>query len=87
MVLNTWILNVRHPGRYLPKSIKTYVGSDGVERQGQGMKDRRSFMRKLMDPFDLQGLIKGVDQNNRWWEQEEAVDTERVGAAKTSTSG
>jgi hypothetical protein len=78
MIINSTMLNGRHPGQYLPKSIMTYCGRDGVEREGVGMKDHRSKISKVLDPFDFKGLVLGRDRQNRWWEQGEVADSERA---------
>lgn len=86
MFFNTVLLNWRHPGRYLPRQITTYCGQDGIEREGQGMKDHRSMASKFFDPFDFKGLVLGRDKNNRWWEQNDVVDAERVAPKKVESS-
>ena len=35
MLLNTVMLNFRHPAKYLPKLLRTYLGEDGAERDGR----------------------------------------------------
>jgi hypothetical protein len=69
MFSNTMMLNFRHPGKYLPRTITTYLGEDGVEREGCKFKDTRSVMVQILDPFDIWGLIKGNDKKDRWWEK------------------
>lgn len=69
MFTNTMLLNFRHPGKYLPKKLTTYLGEDGVEREGCKFKDTRNFFRKTFDPFDIWGLLKGNDKKDRWWEK------------------
>lgn len=72
MIVNTWLLNIRHPRRYLPKSTKTYLAKDGVtEVTGPGYKEERNFLMTLVDPFDLIGLIQGRDKKTAFWEQQE----------------
>lgn len=69
MFSNTMMLNFRHPGKYLPRTITTYLGEDGVEREGCKFKDRRSILVQILDPFDIVGLVKGNDKKDRWWEK------------------
>jgi hypothetical protein len=69
MFTNTIMLNVRHPGKYLPRNITTYLGEDGVEKEGCKFKDRRSVVVQILDPFDIWGLLKGNDKKDRWWEK------------------
>jgi len=78
MFINTMMLNFRHPGKYLPKSITTYLGEDGVEREGCKFKDPRSIMVQILDPFDIWGLLKGNDKKDRWWER--GTETARTDA-------
>jgi hypothetical protein len=74
MLINSWLLNIRHPRKYLPKSTKTYLSRDGVtEITGPGYKDTRPFIITLVDPFDLIGLVSGADKKNRFWENEEGI--------------
>ena len=46
MWVNTVMWNFRHPGKYLPRDITTYLGEDGVEREGCKFKDPRRIMFK-----------------------------------------
>jgi hypothetical protein len=69
MFTNTMMLNFRHPGKYLPRTITTYLGEDRVEREGCKFKDPRSIMVQILDPFDIWGLMKGNDKKDRWWEK------------------
>lgn len=72
MVTNTFLLNVRHPMRFLPRDNKIYLAQDGVtEIQGKGYMERRNFLLTIIDPFDLVGLIKGRDMNKRFWDTHE----------------
>lgn len=69
MVINTFMLNVRHPMKYLPRDNTIYLAEDGVtEIQGPGYKDRRFWLVTFLDPFDLAGLLKGRDLEQRFWE-------------------
>jgi len=72
MLVNQVLLNVRHPRRFLPKSTKTYLGTDGVtEITGPGYDDKRPFWVTLFDPFDVVGIIKGNKRGDKFWEQRE----------------
>ena len=71
MFLNTSMLNIFHPSRYLPRSNKIYLLPDGTETEGPGYKEDRSFLATLFDPFDIAGLIKGRDRKTRFWEMQE----------------
>ncbi len=73
MVCNSMLFNFRHPARYLPKSLMTYLGTDGVEREGVEFKDPRHWLSKMFDPFDIVGLIRGTDE--KWWENGNHVRT------------
>jgi hypothetical protein len=61
--------NFRHPGKYLPKAITTYLGEDGAEKEGCKFKDPRSVLVQILDPFDIWGLVKRNDKKDRWWEK------------------
>lgn len=72
MVLNTFLLNARHPMRFLPRDNKVYLAEDGhTEIKGPGYLDQRNFLVTLFDPFDLAGLFKGKDANKKFWETHE----------------
>lgn len=54
MLVNNVLVNVRHPRKYLPKSIRTYLSEDGVtEVTGEGWVDDRAFLVTVLDPFGL----------------------------------
>ncbi|KAL2151596.1 hypothetical protein VTH82DRAFT_6694 [Thermothelomyces myriococcoides] len=80
MLINTVLINVRHPRRYLPKSTKTYLAKDGTEVQGPGFKDGRPFLQTLVDPFDLWGLVTKKDRGKEFWED---ANVDRKGATST----
>ena len=75
MLVNTLMLNLRHPRKYLPRRSTTFLGEDGVEREGRKFKDHRSAAAKFFDPFDIVGLVKGNDKKDRWWENGNDVTT------------
>jgi hypothetical protein len=63
MLLNSVLLNVRHPRRWLPKSTKVYLAKDGVtEVIGPGYKQERNLFLTLIDPFDIYGVVTGKDK-------------------------
>jgi hypothetical protein len=70
MVLNSFMLNARHPMRYLPEDNKIYLAEDGVtEILGPGYEDKRNFLVTFLDPFDLWGRLRGRKTlNERFWE-------------------
>lgn len=68
MVINTYLMNIYPPAKYLPSNHKIYLAVDGrTEIEGPGMIDKRSFLWTLFDPFDVRGIIQGKDQKNRYW--------------------
>ncbi|CAK7263911.1 hypothetical protein SEPCBS119000_000721 [Sporothrix epigloea] len=70
MLCNTWLINIRHPRRFLPESTKIYLDRDGVtEITGPGYRDDRNFVMTLIDPFDLISLIRGRDKETAFWNQ------------------
>lgn len=72
MVCNAFLLNARHPLRFLPRDNAIYLAQDGVtEIQGQGYMDKRNFLVTIFDPFDIAGIFKGRDMNKRFWETHE----------------
>lgn len=73
MFLNTVLLNIFHPGRFLPSSPRLFLGRDGVEREGPGWSDNRPFLFKMFDPIDLWGLIAGRDKHTKFWDWEPDV--------------
>lgn len=64
MLINSVMLNVFHPMKYLPHSWKIYLSQDSVtELEGDCVMDRRPIWATILDPFDLVGLIKGRDKD------------------------
>jgi hypothetical protein len=69
MFVNTAVLNVWHPGRYLPRSNKVFLSMDGeTELRGPGYQDKRQFLATLFDPFDIAGLLTGKDGKTKFWD-------------------
>ena len=70
MMINTWLMNVNHPARFLPRKTNVYLSQDGVtEIDGPGYRDKRPLWQTLVDPFDIVGLVKRKDQKNKYWEE------------------
>ncbi|KAF8866238.1 hypothetical protein BDZ45DRAFT_795877 [Acephala macrosclerotiorum] len=79
MVINSFLLNARHPMRFLPRDNKIYLAEDGVtEIQGPGYEDKRNFLVTIFDPFDFAGMIKGRNMNQRFWETHDAGRRDEV---------
>ncbi|KZT53803.1 putative RTA1 domain protein [Calocera cornea HHB12733] len=77
MLLNTFLLNVFHPTRLLPRSIRIFIAPDGVtEMEGKGMlkKDSRPTWLKWCDPFDLRSIFAPRDLRINLWEEQEVVN-------------
>ncbi|GAW24776.1 hypothetical protein ANO14919_143700 [Xylariales sp. No.14919] len=71
MLINSALLNVRHPRMWLPQSTKVYLAKDGVsEIMGPGYKEDRGFVATLLDPFDVYGMVKGRDEATRFWDEQ-----------------
>lgn len=71
MITNSVMLNVWHPLMYLPNDNKIYLAQDGItERQGPGWVDKRPFLVTLFDPFDVGGLLRKKDNNDKFWEND-----------------
>ncbi|KAI1120508.1 RTA1 like protein-domain-containing protein [Nemania abortiva] len=69
MLVNSVLINARHPRRWLPQTTKLYLAKDGVtEIMGPGYKEDRGFVATLLDPFDIYGMIKGKDNATRFWD-------------------
>ncbi|KAL6240022.1 hypothetical protein BDW75DRAFT_1155 [Aspergillus navahoensis] len=67
MYVNTTMLNLFHPMRFLPRSNRIYLAKDGVtEVEGPGFKDPRPWYVTFIDPFDISGLISG--RQVKYWE-------------------
>lgn len=68
MVVNSYLMNVLPPAKYLPANAKVYLAMDGTtEIEGPGMVDKRPFLYTLFDPFDIVGIVKQKDRKNRYW--------------------
>ncbi len=69
MMLNSFLLNARHPMRFLPRDNKIYLAEDGVtEIHGPGYQDHRNFLVTIFDPFDVVGMMKGRNMKQKFWE-------------------
>ncbi|CZT42610.1 related to Rtm1p [Rhynchosporium secalis] len=69
MILNTFLLNLRHPMRFIPRDNTIYLAEDCVtEIHGPGYLDKRPFLVTLLDPFDIAGAIKGQNMKEKFWE-------------------
>ncbi|KAL5354285.1 hypothetical protein ACLOAV_000373 [Pseudogymnoascus australis] len=94
MVVNSYMLNWRHPGKYLPKRNNVFLRPDGTERVGESFKDKRPFLLVMFDPLDILGLVLGTDK--KWWEDENLptpaeaearrAEEQREGGLKESSS-
>ncbi|CCA75463.1 hypothetical protein PIIN_09446 [Serendipita indica DSM 11827] len=60
MLINVLVLNIWHPGRYLPKSNKVFLNENGQEESTErgGWEDNRPFIHTLVDPFNIRGLLR-----------------------------
>ena len=80
MMINTWLINARHPAMFLPRKNNVYLSQNGTtEIEGPGYKDDRNIVQTILDPFDLIGLIRGKDKQTKFWEQ----SPQGAGVAKT----
>ncbi|EJT98850.1 hypothetical protein DACRYDRAFT_70407 [Dacryopinax primogenitus] len=81
MVINSWMLNILHPSRFLPSNLKIYLAQDGVtEIEGRGFEDKRNILVTIFDPFDVWGLITRRERTTDIWAQQAAEDTAAQGA-------
>ena len=88
MLLNSVILNIWHPARYLPRDNKVYLARDGkTELSGPGWVDGRRWWFSWLDPFDLVGLAVGRDSRNKFWEQQQQVEGEVDGLGNDLVQG
>lgn len=46
MLLNSWLWNVWHPGRFLPRNHHVYLAEDGTEVTGEKPEDSRPLLAK-----------------------------------------
>ncbi|KAJ4362106.1 hypothetical protein N0V95_001563 [Ascochyta clinopodiicola] len=69
MLVNTALLNTFHPGKRLPRSNGTFLAKDGItERRGPGWDDDRPWPVTIVDPLDIWGLVRGKDQETKFWD-------------------
>ncbi|KAF2118960.1 RTA1 like protein-domain-containing protein [Lophiotrema nucula] len=69
MLLNTFLLNLYHPGKRLPRSNSVFLARDGVTvRKGPGWDDDRPWIVTMFDPVDLWGLFTGKDKKTMFWD-------------------
>lgn len=48
-----------------------------TEITGPGFKEERNFFLTLMDPFDIYGMIRGKDNETRFWDDDEVHTASR----------
>ena len=71
MLINTYMMNLFPPAKYMPANHKIYLAKDGkTELEGPGMVDKRHFLLSLFDPFDVVGIVMKRDSKNRFWERD-----------------
>jgi hypothetical protein len=88
MVINSFLLNARHPMRFLPRDNSIYLAEDGVtEIQGAGYADKRNFLVTIFDPFDLYGIAKGRNMNKRFWDTHDQGRVMEVDSGKATATG
>ena len=81
MVINSFLLNARHPALFLPRNNKIYLAQDGVtEIEGPGYEDKRNFLVTLVDPFDIVGLVRRRERGGRYWEEQQELGVPAVRA-------
>jgi hypothetical protein len=84
MLANTFLLNARHPMRFLPRDNRIYLAEDGTtEIQGPGYEDKRPFIVTVFDPFDLVGMCQGRNMQKKFWETHEEGRLETTDVAKS----
>lgn len=83
MLVDSFLLNAFHPGKYFPRKSKVYLAMDGeTEVKGPGWSDPRKWYWQAVDPFDFTGLFtKG---KNDFWNHPPAQAADMEGA-KTGT--
>lgn len=70
MLVNAAMWNARHPGRYLPRSVKVYLAQDGAtEVSGPGWRDKRSVVMTVVDPFGLVAMCEKGNRGEPFWEE------------------
>jgi hypothetical protein len=68
MLLNSFLWNVWHPGRLLPKSIHIFLTQDGTEVEGEEDLDDRSFLAKTANVLTFGILFRKKKQSQRFQE-------------------
>lgn len=86
MLANTFLLNARHPMRYLPKDNTIYLAEDGItEIAGPGYLDQRKWYLTFFDPFDIIGMARGQNMNKKFWETHADEKTQKNVISKDSS--
>jgi RTA1 like protein len=84
MLVNSYLLNIYPPAKYLPANHKIYLAVDGkTELEGPGMVEKRLFIFTLLDPFDIVGIITKRDNKNKFWEKD-GIGGPKEGEATTT---
>ncbi|KAI0377604.1 hypothetical protein F5Y04DRAFT_291670 [Hypomontagnella monticulosa] len=64
MLINMYMFNIWHPGRYMPVDIRTYLARDGVtELKAPERHDNRLVILKVLDPFHISEMCHGRDKS------------------------
>lgn len=89
MVVNTLLLNVRHPMRFLPRNINVYLAQDGItEVEGPGYVDKRPLLVTVLDPFDLKSMFTmKSSKEERFWETHAEGRGDTLPAATSGGNG
>ncbi|KAK4204766.1 hypothetical protein QBC40DRAFT_272351 [Triangularia verruculosa] len=69
MLLNSFLWNVWHPGRLLPREVHVYLGRDGREVIGQKERDDRGVMEKIGHVFTFGMLFRQKKTRTGQWQE------------------
>jgi hypothetical protein len=62
MLLNSWLWNVWHPGRFLPRDHHIYLAEDGTEVAGEKTEDSRPLLAKTAHVLTFGMLFRNKNE-------------------------
>jgi hypothetical protein len=65
MLVNSWLWNVWHPGRYLPRDYRLFLAEDGTEVVGEKQDDSRPLLAKTAHVLSFGMLFREKKHGTR----------------------
>jgi hypothetical protein len=66
MLINSWLWNIWHPGRFLPRDHHIFLGQDGTEVTGEKHEDSRPLLAKTAHVLTFGILFRDKSQGRHY---------------------